>query len=105
MDWDTSGSDLESSVEIDLTRLSRGLALRVEPSLSSSSVDRDLTRLARGRWLGEDGPGERKLGPMLEQLPREPGDEGERGTWGVWDCKPLSSSTESCLSLEREMEG
>ena len=104
-DCDTSGSEREISVEIDFTRLRKGLGLRVEPSLSSSSVERDLTRLARGLWVGEEGPGERKLGPVAEQLPREPGDEGERGTWKAWECNFLSSSTESCLSLERDIEG
>lgn len=48
-DCDTSGSEREISVEIDFTRLRRGLGLREEPSLGSSSVERDLTRLARGR--------------------------------------------------------
>lgn len=105
LDCETSGSEREISVEIDLTRLRRGLGLRVEPSFGSSSVERDLTRLARGRWLGEGGPGDKKLAPEVEQFPREPGDDGERGTWKAWDCDCPSSSSEGVFSLESDIDG
>lgn len=99
LDWDTSGSLREISVEMDLTRLSRGRGFKVDDDDGgSSSVERDFTRLVtRGRcegeeddaWLGDRNPG--MDDEAAEMSPREPGEEGEWETWKAGRPQSLSS--------------